>query len=365
MPSPPDIKSDDFYRVLGVDKGASDNEIAKAYKKLALKYHPDKNQDRKEQATEDFKRITEAYEVLHDPEKRKMYDQVGKAGLNGGGGMPGGGVSFQHADEIFRTFFGGNDPFSVIFGGDDEDGGFPFGRGRGGPGGPRVVFQSGMPGGSGMPGMHGGMPEGFFGMGGMPGMGGMGGMPGMMGGMGKGGGRGRGGGRAAPPEPPPWAMSRGTSVVVRDLAKAQEHNNKIGRITGWDEAKRRYEVELEGDETTLSLRAANLTQLCGAEISGIEGQPELNGQKARIINYRDGRYHVKLSERINGRDVVGLEAAKVILNKGTRVVTQGLSKDEHNGKMGTITDIDREAMRYTVSCEGGNTIKIKFDNVIC
>jgi len=187
----------------------------------------------------------------------------------------------------------------------------------------------------------------------------------MMGGMGKGAPRGRGGGRAAPQEIPPYAMSRTTSVVVRDLAKAQEHNNKIGRITGWDEAKRRYEVELEGDETTLSLRSANLTQLCGAEISGLEGQPELNGQKVRIINYRDGRYHVKLSERINGRDVVGLEAAKVILNKGTRVVTQGLTKEEHNGKMGSITDIDKEAMRYTVSCEGGNTIKIKFDNVIC
>jgi len=160
-------------------------------------------------------------------------------------------------------------------------------------------------------------------------------------------------------------MPSGTSVVVRDLTKAQEHNNKNGRISGWDEAKRRYEVELDDRETTLSLRAANLTQLCSAEIFGIESTPELNGQQAKIINFRDGRYNVKLSERISGRDVIGLEASKVILKKGTRVVTQGLSKAEHNDKMGQITEIDSEAMRYTVQCEGGRTIKIGYDKVLC
>merc|ERR1719277_139081 len=147
MPSPPDIKSDDLYKVLGVDRNASENEIAKAYKKLALKYHPDKNPDNKEAAEENFKVITEAYEVLHDPDKRKSYDQFGKQGLQGGAGGPGGGVSFQQADEIFKAFFGGNDPFSMFFGGDDDDG--PFGGFggmpgmHGGGGGPRIVFRNG------------------------------------------------------------------------------------------------------------------------------------------------------------------------------------------------------------------------------
>jgi len=95
MPAAPDIKSEDYYKVLGVERSASDSEIAKAYKKLALKYHPDKNPDNKEQAEEQFKVITEAYEVLHDAEKRKAYDQFGKGGLQGGGGMPGGGVLFS------------------------------------------------------------------------------------------------------------------------------------------------------------------------------------------------------------------------------------------------------------------------------
>merc|ERR1719215_865087 len=101
----------------------------------------------------------------------------------------------------------------MFFGGDDDDGmGGIFG-GKGMPGGQRVVF-SGMPGGSGMPGMFD--------------MGGMGGFPG---GMRMGKGAGKGGRRSAPPPPPQHAMPIGTAVVVRDLAKAQEHNGKQGKIT--------------------------------------------------------------------------------------------------------------------------------------
>mmetsp|Transcript_131705 Transcript_131705/g.367147 ORF Transcript_131705/g.367147 Transcript_131705/m.367147 type:complete len:149 (+) Transcript_131705:124-570(+) len=148
MPSPPDLKSDDYYKNLGVDRSASDAEIAKAYKKLALKFHPDKNPDNKEEAEENFKVITEAYETLRDPDKRKVYDQVGKQGLQGGGGGGGGsgGVSFQQADEIFKQFFGGNDPFRTFFGGEDDDDGFGAFFGRGGmPGGMPGSIPGGMP----------------------------------------------------------------------------------------------------------------------------------------------------------------------------------------------------------------------------
>mmetsp|Transcript_26587 Transcript_26587/g.70192 ORF Transcript_26587/g.70192 Transcript_26587/m.70192 type:complete len:357 (-) Transcript_26587:211-1281(-) len=356
MPTAPDIKSEDYYKVLGVDRTATENEIAKAYKKLALKYHPDKNPDNKEEAEKHFKVITEAYEILHDADKRRNYDQFGKQGLQGGGGGgPGGGVSFQQADEIFKAFFGGDDPFSMIFGDHDDQNGFG-GGGFGGRGGPRVNFRGGMPGGSGGGGM-GGMPGLFGGMEGFPGMmgGGMGGMPG------KGGGR----GSRAPAPTPPHAMPNGTTVMVRDLSKAQEHNGKTGKIAGWDQTKGRYEVELDGD-TTLSLRPANLTQQVSVSLTGIESAPELNGQAATVLNFQEGRYMVRLKSKLaNGRDVVGLQPANVILPSGTRVVVQGLSNEQFNGLMAQITEVDKEVLKYTVLTQSGKHIKIKLENVLC
>ena len=79
----------DYYEVLGVSKNASDAEIKAAYKKMAIKYHPDRNPDNKE-AEEKFKEAAEAYDVLHDPEKRQRYDQFGFAGMNGQSGFGGG-----------------------------------------------------------------------------------------------------------------------------------------------------------------------------------------------------------------------------------------------------------------------------------
>lgn len=100
----PDLRSDDYYRVLGIERDATDAEIAKAYKKLALRHHPDKNSGNKEQAEEDFKRIAEAYSALSDPQKRKVYDRMGKAGLQG---APGGfGVSAEEAEALFRAACG-------------------------------------------------------------------------------------------------------------------------------------------------------------------------------------------------------------------------------------------------------------------
>ena len=82
----------DFYDALGVKRGASDEEIKKAYRKLAMQYHPDRNNGSKE-SEERFKQITEAYDVLRDPNKRAVYDRYGEAGLQGGGG-----AGFHHVD---------------------------------------------------------------------------------------------------------------------------------------------------------------------------------------------------------------------------------------------------------------------------
>ncbi|KAH9281455.1 DnaJ -like protein subfamily B member 2 [Echinococcus granulosus] len=103
----------DYYTVLEVDRSADGESIKKAYRKLALKWHPDKNPDNKEEAERQFKLVSEAYEVLSDPQKRVIYDNYGKEGLTNGGAGPSdfsgfGGFSFHFRDpmEIFAQVFG-------------------------------------------------------------------------------------------------------------------------------------------------------------------------------------------------------------------------------------------------------------------
>lgn len=109
----------DYYEVLGVQKGATEDEIKKAYKKMAIKYHPDRNPGDKK-AEEKFKEAAEAYEVLHDPQKRQRYDQFGFEGVSGAGGFNAQGMDmndiFSHFSDIFEGMgFGGG--FSGFGGG--------------------------------------------------------------------------------------------------------------------------------------------------------------------------------------------------------------------------------------------------------
>eukprot|EP00180_Rhodochaete_pulchella_P002992 Plantae.Rhodophyta-Rhodochaete_pulchella.ctg4807.p1 GENE.Plantae.Rhodophyta-Rhodochaete_pulchella.ctg4807~~Plantae.Rhodophyta-Rhodochaete_pulchella.ctg4807.p1 ORF type:complete len:365 (+),score=61.89 Plantae.Rhodophyta-Rhodochaete_pulchella.ctg4807:72-1097(+) len=153
---------DAYYDLLGVGRDADENEIKKAYKKMAMKWHPDRNPDNKELADKKFKAVSEAYQVLSDPKKKEVYDRYGEEGLKagmadspqrgapgnpfaaGGGGVPPGfnfgfsgngmrGGGFRDADDLFREMFGGAPPFGGQqsgFGGYNN-----FGSGGGGGGG--------------------------------------------------------------------------------------------------------------------------------------------------------------------------------------------------------------------------------------
>lgn len=112
-------KKRDYYEILGVDKGASAEEIKKSYRKLAIKFHPDKNPD-DPTAEDKFKEAAEAYSILSDEDKRRRYDQYGHAGVSGAGGggaYGGGGFSMDDIFSQFGDIFGDSSPFGDIFGG--------------------------------------------------------------------------------------------------------------------------------------------------------------------------------------------------------------------------------------------------------
>lgn len=107
----------DYYEVLGVQRNATEQELKKAYRQMALKYHPDKNPGNKE-AEDKFKEAAEAYEVLSDPQKKAKYDQFGHQGVgNGGFGGQGGGMNMDDIFSHFGNIFGEDSPFESFFGG--------------------------------------------------------------------------------------------------------------------------------------------------------------------------------------------------------------------------------------------------------
>ena len=115
----------DYYELLGVVKNASDDDLKKAYRKLAVQYHPDKNPGDKA-AEEKFKEIAEAYGILSDSDKRQRYDQFGHQGVSGAGG---GGAQGVNMEDIFGSVFGDDSPFGSFFGGGGRRGGQPMRKG--------------------------------------------------------------------------------------------------------------------------------------------------------------------------------------------------------------------------------------------
>eukprot|EP00906_Rhabdomonas_costata_P015290 RCo021995 len=132
----------DYYAVLGVSSTATEEEVKKAYRQLAIRWHPDKNPDNKEEAEAKFKEIAEAYEVLSDAQRRRAYDRGEDDGLDEESYASSRHFSHQFRDpfELFNAFFGGGDPFADFFGGGLMGGffGAPRGRNRSGSSGRRA-----------------------------------------------------------------------------------------------------------------------------------------------------------------------------------------------------------------------------------
>jgi len=339
-----DVSADDYYKVLGVSRDATEAELTKAYRKLALKHHPDKNHENKEEAEEKFKRVTEAYDTLRDAEKRKIYDQVGKEGLQGGfsgagagdAGFQGQGMTAEQAEMIFGSLFGGSQ--------------------GGRPSSTRIIF--GSPGGFGSQGMAGfggqGMDdadlESMFQAMGMGGMGGMGSF--------------RQAKRHRPQPSSPCALVQGKTVILHGLSKATEHNGKSGEVMGYDEARGRYEVQVQ-DGPLIWVKPTNLTQRCSVEIHGLQSKPELNGKKAEVLGFdaHAGRY-IALSQGASPA-MLSLQAGNCIVDEGTAIRLHGLSSEAYNGILARVLEVDRAAGRYRVQCRDGKQLKVKYEHIFC
>lgn len=397
MPQP-NLNSDDYYEILGCPRDADESTLKKAYRKLAVKWHPDKNPDN-EEATKNFQKISEAYATLSDTKKRKLYDQYGVEGANAadhmgegdvpsgfggfhpgaGGGGGGGGVhhmSPEEAQAFFSSFFGGSDPFGGMMGGmggmggRGSMGGMGSQASRGGMGHPGMSFaSSGMgPGASFTTTSFGGgngdpFSMMFQDMG--PGISGMSGRGGSMGGsMGPGMGRSMGSMKRPAQEPQRFdAIPAGTVVSLKGLVNAPDRNGDRGVVRQYLPETGRYVVALEDSDETMSVKPSNLLQHVHVRVHDIQSQPELNGKTGTIITWSQNkeRYNIYVMAM---EKVVSLKPGNVVLDKGTVAQVTGLmSKPELNGKWGTIKDWIRETNKYDVQLSPQHVIRVKVENM--
>jgi curved DNA-binding protein CbpA len=336
------MSTTNFYSILGVAKTCDDKALKKAYRKLALKWHPDKNPDDRDAAAEKFKQISEAYEVLSNPEKRQIYDQYGEEGLRSGMGSAGGGGR--------GGFSGGGQPFSAA----DATRIFEAMFGNGGMGG-----MGGM--GQGSIFMGGQGPSGMSGMGGLD----IGSIFGQMGGMGMGMGGGFGRSRFRPTrssEAAPDVIPAGTRVVVSGLISQAQLNGRVGVVHQFN--GERYMVQLDGQRDAIALKPTNLHQTATVQLTGLS-RADLNGLSGTVVdwNAHTQRYQIQLNR--DGR-VLAIRPANVILPVNTRVCVQGLTNaTQYNAHWGTVRSFDRVAGRYEVDMGRNHMLRLRLENAMC
>jgi len=337
----------DFYALLGVAKDASIDDIKKAYKKQAIRYHPDKQSGKsdveRQAAEEKFKAVAEAVEVLTDPDKRAAYDRYGEEGLKAGpssgfpsgdfmgGGFPGtssfsfsssgmDGMSAMRAEEIFTRLF-------------ESAGGFS--------GSGFVDRMSGS--------KHSMMDDDPF----MAFMGG-----GMMGGGGMGSRRtrqkssGRGSQRID-------TLACGTTVRLCDLNQ-ERLNGRAATIKDYDEDKGRYVVCVENSSSPLAVRPKNVRQVLSglARVVGTS-QEAINGKVAVTATYDAATRRYQCEGLKEDGSVLAIKPENLLLPKECTVTIDGVqSKPGLNGRVGRIRDIENE--RYVVELDESEAVRLRF-----
>lgn len=294
------INSDNYYEVLGVSKDADENVIKKAYRKLAMKYHPDKNKDSKENAEKSFKKVGEAYGVLSDKEERQKYDQFGKEGLQGGPQI--------NPNDIFQSFFGGQSPFGNM-GGFQNGGGFQR----------QTVFMQS----SGMP-----LPD-LFNMHHQQPM---------------------------RPQRRKFILKDSTPIVVRDLQSTPEKNGLMGKVYDFDRNSHRYVVILESNDL-LSLKKRNIMVLANITHA-------TSSARGKIVGYNESKYNILLKHNNRSIKLNDIKMGDIIIENGNLVeIVNVRSKPRLNGEMGIIEDYNPNDNRYTLKLEDGNQIRVKRNNI--
>jgi DnaJ-domain-containing protein 1 len=319
------LSGDTYYKLLGLESNCSEKEVSRAYKKLALEYHPDRNPDNKQIAEENFKKICEAYEVLSDKMKRQAYDANARD-------VHVSGFSWEQAEDVFeracnadailaelwrrRTSELSNGPQSARPGQAPIDNN---GVGRETPSGmgPNGGMGGSLTGGTGHP-MSGGRT-------------GFGVQPGII---------------------PSW-----TSVTVRGLKGAAHHNGKVAQIESYDAESGRYALRLANGEG-VKIKYENVLQRLEVECYGMT--VELNGLIATLTSHDEStdRYYCD----VRGHGKQPLLRTNMILPAGARGKVAGLTSaagSKWNDQIGNVVSFDRDAGRYVVQMTREDQLRIK------
>ena len=313
-----DINSNDHYKILGVSRDADEKTIKKAYHRMAVKYHPDKNTD--VSASNTFKKINEAYSVLSDTNKRRTYDQFGThgthgthgmSGMSGGGfsmsgmpgggfsmsGMPGGGFSMHQAHDIFNQFFAGarspNDPLQHFFS-QGSMGGFPSQQTS-----PRYNTK------------------------------------------------------------PTFRISRGTRVLVNKLKLCTQLNGEVGVIVDYSPIKKRYIVSIKNSK--VYLKCENIQQIHKVAVMNLQKNVALNGKLGEVLGFdhRTKRYQVL----IDGNPVA-LKQNNILFKNGSLVKLIGLKTVSENNKWVNIVQCEQSLSKYLVRTKDNKLLRVKYENIL-